>query len=128
VAKKILAESPDFEFLAPEGSEQVARAFGLTVVAPTAELRSRFELPERPGLVVTRAIGEAAAKGLLRGDLILEINGVSPKVPVDLLDAVRDAPLDRPIPVRYWRDGEERKTTLSPAEREEREKGPPQVA
>lgn len=118
VAKKILTESPDFEFLAPEGSDQVVRAFGLTVVAPTAELRERFALPDRPGLVVTRAIGEAARKGLRRGDLLLEVNGVTPKEPLDLLDAVADAPPDRPIPVTFWRDGGEHTAQLNPAERE----------
>ena len=129
IARKILAESPDFEFLAPEGSDQVVRAFGLTVVAPTAELRERFHLPERPGLVITRALGEAASKGLRRGDLLVEVAGAVPTEPVQFLDAVRDAPLDRPIPVTYWRDGEEHQTELNPAERkEEAEKGPAQVA
>lgn len=128
IAKKILTQSPDFEFLAPEGSDQVVRAFGLTVVAPTAELRERFGLPERPGLVVTRAVGEAARQGLKRGDLLVEVNEVEMKEPVDLLDAVRDAPPDRPIPVTYWRDGGEHATRLNPAEREEGDKGPAQVA
>jgi S1-C subfamily serine protease len=128
VSAEILAKSPDFEFLAPEGSEQVARAFGLTVVAPTPELRERFSLPERPGLVVTRAVGEAAARGLMRGDLLLEIAGVAPTDPVEFLEAVEAAPLDRPLPVTYWRDGEERTTELSPAEREERGEGPRRVA
>jgi uncharacterized protein len=129
IARKILAESPDFEFLAPEGSDQVVRAFGLTVVAPTAELRQRFHIPERPGLVITRALGEAASKGLRRGDLLVEVAGAVPTEPVQFLDAVRNAPLDRPIPITYWRDGEEHRTELNPAERkEEAEKGPAQVA
>jgi uncharacterized protein len=129
IARKILAASPDFEFLAPEGSDQVVRAFGLTVVAPTPELREKFGLPERPGLVVTRATGEAARAGLLRGDLLVAVGGAVPAQPVDFLDAVRDAPLDRPIPITYWRDGAEHQTALNPAEREEDEdKGPPQVA
>jgi S1-C subfamily serine protease len=124
LGRSILAESPDFEFLAPEGSSQVVRAFGLTVVSRSPELTERFALPDRAGLVVTRATGEAAERGLQRGDLLVEINGVTPEEPLDLLDAVEDAPLDRPIPVTYWRDGAEHRTELDPAEREEREDGP----
>jgi S1-C subfamily serine protease len=97
------------------------------VVAPTAELRERFSLPDRPGLVVTRAIGEAARKGLRRGDLVTEVAGVAPKLPVDFLDAVRRAPYDRPIPLTYWRDGADHATELNPAEREEGDQGPKQV-
>jgi bifunctional DNase/RNase len=126
LGRSILAESPDFEFLAPEGSSQVVRAFGLTVVSRSPELTERFALPDRAGLVVTRATGEAAARGLQRGDLLVEINGVTPEEPLDLLDAVEDAPLDRPIPVTYWRDGAEHRTELDPAEREERQDGPTQ--
>ncbi len=127
IARKLLDQVPDNEFLAPEESDQVVRAFGLTVVAPTAELRERFSLPDRPGVVVTRATGEAERKGLRRGDLVVEVAGVSLREPVDFLDAVRRAPPDRPIPVTYWRDGAEHETELNPAEREEGEAGPKQV-
>lgn len=113
VAETLLADPPDFDFLAPEADEQVVRLLGATVVAPTAVLRTRYRLPDRPGLVVVGASGEAAEKGLRRGDLILEVAGTTPHEPMDFLNAVRGA--RDTITVRYWRDGEEGQIELSPA-------------
>jgi uncharacterized protein len=112
VAESLLADPPDFDFLAPEADEQVVRLLGATVVAPTAVLRTRYRLPNRPGLVVVGASGEAAEKGLRRGDLILEVGGSMPREPMDFLNAVRGA--RETVRVRYWRDGEEGEVELSP--------------
>jgi bifunctional DNase/RNase len=127
MARRIVEDSPDFEFLAPEGEEQVVRALGLTLVAPTDELRERFGLPDRPGLVVTRAVGEAEAKGLRRGDLIVSAGGRVPEVPVAFLDVLREAPADRPLAIVYWRDGDEHTAELDPTADEAAPKAPPRV-
>lgn len=127
MSRRLVEQSPDFEFLAPEGEDQVVRALGMTLVAPSAELRERFGLPDRPGLVVTRATGEAEARGLERGDLIVAAGGRPLEQPVDFLDSLRDAPTDRLLSVSYWRDGEERTTELDPTAEAEEDDGPGQV-
>ena len=127
MSRRIVEESPDFEFMAPEGEDQVVRALGLTLVAPSADLRDRFALPERPGLVVTRAVGEAQEKGLRRGDLILSVGGRIADEPVEFLDMLRDAPADRPLEVLYWRDGAEHTAELDPRADEAAPKRPPRM-
>lgn len=127
MSRQLVEASPDFEFLAPEGAEQVVRALGMTLVAPTAELRERFGLPDRSGLVVTRATGEAEERGLRRGDLIVDAGGQPLEQPVDFLDSLRAAPADELLAVTYWRDGEERTTELDPTAEAEEDDGPGKV-
>jgi len=111
VAAALVNDQPDFQFLAPEVPDQVVRVLGLTVRAATPELRAEHGLPERDGLVVVAASDEAASLGLARGDLIVEVNGRVPHEPLDLLEAIRDAP-DRVLTLTYWRDGEEHTVKL----------------
>jgi bifunctional DNase/RNase len=127
MSRRIVEQSPDFEFMAPEGEDQVVRALGLTLVAPSADLRDRFGLPERPGLVVTRAVGEAEEKGLRRGDLIVSVGGQVAAEPVEFLDVLRDAPVDRPLTIVYWRDGAEHTVELDPTADEAVPKPPPRM-
>ena len=42
MARKILAMAPEFEFIAPEGPNQVVQALGMTVVIATPSLRKEF--------------------------------------------------------------------------------------
>jgi len=128
LSQEILEETPEVDFHAPDEPDQVVRALGLTVVAPSAELREEFSLPDRPGLVVIRAVGRAADEGIRRGDLLLEVGGVPAATPLDFLETVRDAPLGAPLAVRYWSDGEERETSLAPDEPERRRTAPKRVA
>lgn len=114
LARKVLDQTPEFDFLAPEAEDQVVRIAGLTVVVATPELRKEFALPERAGVVVSAAAGEAARKGLRRGDLIVEVNGAVPANPLEFLKAVRGAPLKAPMRVTYWRDGKETAVELKP--------------
>ncbi|HMB55002.1 MAG TPA: bifunctional nuclease domain-containing protein [Thermoanaerobaculia bacterium] len=114
IAQRILDDTPDVDFMAPDEPEQVVRALGLTVVVPTAELRAEHALPERPGLLVVRAVDAAAEAGLHRGDLLLSVGGLVVERPVDLLDAVRDRRAGEAVTVRYWRDGEEHEASVRP--------------
>jgi S1-C subfamily serine protease len=67
--------------------------------------------------------GEAEKKGLRRGDLIVEVNGAVPETPLDLLDAVREAPINKPIRITYLRAGKETTVELFPEMQ-----GPRQIA
>lgn len=108
VARKILSNIPEFEFIAPEGPNQVVQALGVTVVVATPSLRKEFKLENRQGIVVTSAFGAARDKGLRRGDLITEVNGKAVTEPVAFLEIVRAAPARSPVRLSYWRNGESR--------------------
>ena len=112
VARKLLEERPDYRFQAPEVSEQVVRFLGMTVVASNPSLREEFSLPDRPGLVVIRSTDQARGQGIERGDLILEIAGVSPTAPMDLLEAVAESPDGKTLSLILWRQGKEIDLTL----------------
>ncbi len=106
IAKKLIEDLPDVDFMAPESPDQVVRALGLTVVMPSAELRSEFSLPERRGLAIIATTGVAKQAGLARGDLIVAIDGATPDEPLDLLRAIENA-TGSELSVTYWRGGEE---------------------
>ena len=108
VARKILSNIPEFEFIAPEGPNQVVQALGVTVVVATPQLRREFKLENRQGIVVTSAFGAARDNGLRRGDLITEVNGKPVTEPVGFLEIVRAAPARSPVRISYWRNGEVR--------------------
>jgi bifunctional DNase/RNase len=115
VLRVLLREAPPVDFIAPESEEQVVHSVGLTVVKPTAELRRSYKLPSRDGgLVVTRARGEAQAVGLKPGDLIVQVNGIVPRQPMDFFEAVRATAFGHPVRVRYWREGRETEVELHP--------------
>ena len=104
VARKILAIVPEFEFIAPEGPNQVVQALGMTVVVATPSLRKEFKLAEQRGVVVTSAFGAARDKGMRRGDLIIDVNG---KPSTSLRRSSRpSAPYaEGQVRITYWRDG-----------------------
>jgi uncharacterized protein len=112
VARDMLMDPPDFDFVAPEDGEQVVHASGVTVVAATAELRERFSLPDRPGLVVTHVFGRARQEGLRRGDLIVALNGEPVRAPLDFLGVVRGTPPGKKVELTIWREGGEQQIDL----------------
>jgi uncharacterized protein len=105
VARKILAMSPEFDFIAPEGPNQVVQALGMTVVVATPALRKQFRLGDRQGIVITSAYGQARDKGVRRGDLLVEVNGKAVEEPNAFFDVVRAAKPRSPVRITYWRDG-----------------------
>ncbi len=107
IARKLIDDLPDYRFLAPDTPEQVVRALGLTVVAADEAWREELSLPDRPGLVVIAAGGEADRRGMRRGDLIVAIDGRPAREPLDLLTAIADAPAGETLALTYWRDGAE---------------------
>jgi uncharacterized protein len=112
VARSLLMDPPEFDFVAPEDGVQVVHAAGVTVVATTAELRERFGLPDRPGLVVTHVFGRAREAGLRRGDLIVALNGDVVRMPVDFLEVVRATKPGTTVGLTIWRDGREEQVDL----------------
>ncbi len=112
IARKLIEDLPEIQFMAPESPDQVVRALGLTVVAPSPELQQEFSLPDRHGLVVIATSGVAKKAGLARGDLIVAIDGATPREPLDLLQAIEDA-TGSELSVTYWRGGDETTALLS---------------
>jgi bifunctional DNase/RNase len=112
VARKIFANVPEFDFIAPEGPNQVVQALGMTVVVATPSLRKEFRLGDRRGVVVTSAFGAAREKGVRRGDLIIEVNGKAIEEPTALFEAVRATKPRAPVRITYWRDGDTRTIEL----------------
>ena len=113
IAKRIVDQTPQLDFLAPQASEQVVQAAGVTVKAVSEELRREHGLPERPGVVVVAVNPQAAASGLRAGDLILAFDGTPATTPMALLDAVRRSVPGRRLSVTYWREGEEHTARLT---------------
>lgn len=114
VARWLLDEAPEVNFMAPSVDEQVVQALGLIVVAPNAELKAEFGLPDRQGVVVARAFGEAEAAGITRGDLVVGVNGVVPASPIEFFQAVRDTEVGHAVRLRVWRKGEELEVEVLP--------------
>lgn len=108
VARKILAMAPEFDFIAPEGPNQVVQALGMTVVIATPALRKEFKLVDQRGVVVTSAAGAARDKGVRRGDVITEVNGKPIVDPAAFFAAVRAVPPKGQVRITYWRDGKTR--------------------
>ncbi len=106
IAKKLIKDLPNIDFMAPESPDQVVRALGLTVVIPNDELKSELSLPDRRGLAVIATSGVAKKAGLARGDLIVTIDGATPSEPLDLLRAIENATGNK-LSITYWRDGVE---------------------
>jgi uncharacterized protein len=108
VARKLFADVPGFEFMPPEGAQQVVRVFGVTVVSPSPELRQRYELPDRPGVIVRDVSATAEGHGLEAGDLIMEVNEVSISTPMEFFDAVMESTRGEPVRLRVLRQDQER--------------------
>jgi bifunctional DNase/RNase len=111
VAPEILAAEVPFDYN-PPGDDAVVTALGITVVEAREDLREALQLPDEPGVLVSRATGAAAARGLTHGALILEINDHVPETPMDFLTAVSATPEEEQVRIRYWFDGAEHRVTL----------------
>ncbi len=113
VAPEVLVATRGLEFEGLPESQQVVSALGITVGEGSPDLREALGLPDEPGLVVSRAVGEAAELGLEPGAMILEVNGGVPGSPMQFLDLVRGTEPGEPARLRVWQDGETRELELS---------------
>jgi uncharacterized protein len=124
VAPSVLVAGEDLDY---EGlpEQQVVTALGITVVeAGEAERRERG-LPDRPGVLVLRVIGEAARSPLEPGSMILEVNDTAVASPMEFLEAIRGTARGAKVRISFWRDGEVETVELdSTAGTEERRETP----
>lgn len=112
IARRILTDAPAFDFTAPEGPDQIVQVLGITVVSPTPDLREKFRLPDRPGVLVTNVFGRAREQGLRSGDLIVAINGRHVATPMQVFESVRGTTAGASVRVTYWRGGREHDISL----------------
>ena len=104
VAPKVMEAARQIEF---EGlDDQIVTALGITVNPVTADLRIALALPDRPGVLVSEAIGPAQEAGMESGSLIVEVNGETPNSPLQFLELVHKTPAGTDAQIRYWQDGE----------------------
>lgn len=94
------------------GDDQVVTALGITVSMVTEESREAMELPDEPGVLVLRAVGEAEEKGIGSGALILEVNGEVPTSALDFLELVQRTPVDEDATIRFWYEDEVQEVEL----------------
>lgn len=114
VARHLLAGIPDVDFVSTERDRPVARLRGATVAEPGAEDRARFDLPEERGVVVIHADELAAARGVQRGDLVVEVRGEPVDGVLDYINALVHGSDDEAVPLTVIRAGEERTIQLPP--------------
>jgi bifunctional DNase/RNase len=104
VAPEILIASRGIEYESLPGRAPVT-ALGLTVGELTTELREALELPDLAGVVVSRAVGEAATMGMAPGALIVSVNDQTPSGPLHFLDLVRRTESGQKARISYWQNG-----------------------
>nr|WP_296750394.1 bifunctional nuclease domain-containing protein [Thioalkalivibrio sp.] len=113
VAPDVLVATRGLEFEGLPEDQQVVTALGITVGEVTPDLREALRLPDERGVLVSRAVGEAAARGIAAGAMILEVNGEALGSPMQFLELVRKTPADTGATLRVWQDGETREVELS---------------
>lgn len=114
VSPDVLVATRGLEFEGLPESQQVVTALGITVGGVNPDLREALGLPEDlAGLVVSRAVGEAAEQGIGPGAMILEVNGEVPRSPLQFLDLVRRIPAGEQARLRVWQQGDIREFELS---------------
>lgn len=111
VAPEVLSATRGREFEGLAEQNQVT-ALGITVGLATEEARSSIGLPNDPGLLVTRSVGEALEKGIDPGALILTVNGQVPETPLEFLELVQQTEADQPAVIRFWHQGETREVEI----------------
>ncbi len=113
VAPDVLVATRGLEFEGLPEDQQVVTALGITVGEVTPDLREALRLPDQRGVLVSRAVGEAAELGIAAGAMILEVNGEVPGSPMQFLELVRQTPAGTRATLRVWQDGETRAVELS---------------
>lgn len=86
----------------------------------TDDLAEYWRLPKQGGIVVSTVVpgSPAESAGIRSGDIVIEFNGkpitakLDPEV-TQFQKIVRESPLDQPLSVIYYRDGERQETSLT---------------
>jgi uncharacterized protein len=113
--RSLVENAPDADFLSVQGERSIVRLRGMTVSSVLEEDRERFSIPSgAEGMVVLHAAEAPAARGVRRGDLILEVQGREISGPSRFLDVVASVSPSNSLEVRILRDGEERRVEIAP--------------
>jgi uncharacterized protein len=110
VARALLANLPDLDFMSVEGGGSVARIRGITVGES-----------EAPGVEVLHVAPRFAGRGLEAGDRIVSVEGNPVASPAALVRAVTGRPASQGLAVERERDGRTEEVRLPPRS------GPPVV-
>lgn len=112
VAHSVLIASADLGYEALPGDQQVLTALGITVIEAGTDAREALDLPDGAGVLVHRLVGAAARTALRPGAFIRSVNGTEVATPMQFLEAVRTAPDDALVHIRFWQDGSEAELEL----------------
>lgn len=101
VAPSVLVAGEDLDY---EGlpDRQVVTALGITVVEAGDSERREFRLPDQPGVLVLRVVGDTA---LEPGSMILEVNNSAVASPMEFLEAIRGTARGENVRLTFWHDG-----------------------
>lgn len=113
VAPAVLEAGEDIPFRGLDDDEDVVTAIGITVMAPTEEIRQALGLPDEPGVVVTGTRSHAEQAGLRAGALILEVDGEAVPNPMAFLEQISAATAEGTTKIRFWHEGEKQEVELS---------------
>ncbi len=113
VAPAILEAGEDIPFRGLDDDEDVVTAIGITVMAPTEEIRQALGLPDEPGVVVTGTRAHAEQAGLRAGALIMEVDGEAVSSPMAFLERISAATAEGMTTIRFWHEGEKQEIELS---------------
>ena len=102
-----------------ENAVQSGAFLGVQVQDVTRALRRARDLPTSEGALVNRVEDEspAAAGGLRRGDVIVELDGTKVEDAEDLIDAVRGQEPGNRVKVTLWRSGSLKTVSVTLRER-----------
>lgn len=113
VSPAVLRAGEDIPFSRLESDEDVITALGITVMAPSDDLRGALELPDEPGVIVTATRSVAALAGIQPGAMILAVNENPVTTPMEYLEAVNATESGEKAEIRFWYEGETREIELS---------------
>jgi uncharacterized protein len=113
VAPAVLEAGEDIPFRGLDDDEDVVTAIGITVMAPTEEIRQALGLPDEPGVVVTGTRAHAEQAGLRAGALIMEVDGEAVSNPMAFLERISAATAEGMTKIRFWHEGEKQEIELS---------------
>ena len=96
---------------------------GVRIQTVTEEIAESLDLPNDHGALVASITpgGPAEEAGLQHGDVILEFNGQKVDSMRSLPRIVAETTIDEEATLKYWREGEERTTTVTIGELEKAE-------
>jgi uncharacterized protein len=104
ITTRVLEAARERQYV-PLDTEQIATALGITVVGVDDDIRETMGLPDRPGVIVSQARGNAAEAGITAGMMIVAVNGQQVDSPLRFLELVDVTAEDDRVTIDIWHDG-----------------------